>query len=75
MMRERLINACALMVSTVRGTCLKEKTIFLWSGGKDSALALGEILESGVYDVVKLVTTVTRDYDRISIHGVRRVLL
>ncbi len=49
--------------------------IVLWSGGKDSALALGEILESGVYDVVKLVTTVTKDYDRISIHGVRRVLL
>ena len=32
-------------------------------------------MESGVYEVVQLVTTVTQDYDRISIHGVRRVLL
>jgi uncharacterized protein (TIGR00290 family) len=47
----------------------------LWSGGKDSALALHEILESGRYEVQELLTTVTRDYDRISIHGVRSVLL
>jgi len=46
-----------------------------WSGGKDSALALHEVLEAGNYEVVELLTTVTRDYDRVSIHGVRRVLL
>jgi uncharacterized protein (TIGR00290 family) len=46
-----------------------------WSGGKDSALALNEILKSGIYRVVALLTTVTQDYDRISMHGVRRVLL
>jgi len=43
--------------------------------GKDSALALHETLESGRYEVRELLTTVTRDYDRISIHGVRSVLL
>jgi uncharacterized protein (TIGR00290 family) len=54
---------------------MREKVVVAWSGGKDSALALYEIMESGRYEVVELLTTVTRDYDRISIHGVRRVLL
>jgi uncharacterized protein (TIGR00290 family) len=46
-----------------------------WSGGKDSALALYEMLKSGTCRVAALLTTVTEDYDRISMHGVRRVLL
>ncbi len=50
------------------------KVIVGWSGGKDSALALYEVLKSGM-EVLELLTTVTQDYDRISIHGVRRVLL
>jgi len=54
---------------------MSEKVIIAWSGGKDSSLALYEILKTGGFDVVKLLTTVTQDYDRISIHGVRSVLL
>ena len=54
---------------------MREKVIVAWSGGKDSALALYETLNSSRYEVQKLLTTVTRDYDRISIHGVRSVLL
>jgi len=54
---------------------MREKVIVAWSGGKDSALALHQILSSDKYEVLKLLTTVTKDYDRISIHGVRRVLL
>ncbi|MFB3889347.1 MAG: diphthine--ammonia ligase [Candidatus Bathyarchaeia archaeon] len=50
------------------------KVIAAWSGGKDSALALYEALKSGM-EVLELLTTVTKDSDRISIHGVRRVLL
>ena len=46
-----------------------------WSGGKDSCLALFEIQKTRDYRVAALLTTVTRDYDRISMHGVRRVLL
>ncbi|HAF14141.1 MAG TPA: ATP-binding protein [Blastocatellia bacterium] len=46
-----------------------------WSGGKDSCLALYEIQKSTDYRVAALLTTLTRDYDRISMHGVRRVLL
>ena len=54
---------------------MKKKVVVAWSGGKDSALALYEVLNSGSYEVLELVTTVTKDYDAISIHGVRRVLL
>lgn len=46
-----------------------------WSGGKDSCLALHDIQKGQEYRVAALLTTVTRDYDRISMHGVRRVLL
>lgn len=46
-----------------------------WSGGKDSCLALYEIQRANDYRVAALLTTVTRDYDRISMHGVRRALL
>ena len=53
----------------------REKIIMGWSGGKDSALALREILRQGHYEVTALVTTCTEGYDRISMHGVRNSLL
>jgi uncharacterized protein (TIGR00290 family) len=49
--------------------------LMAWSGGKDSCVALHTLQRSGEHEVVGLVTTVTRDYDRISMHGVRRELL
>ncbi len=45
-----------------------------WSGGKDSALALGALRREGT-KVAALLTTFTDDYDRVSMHGVRRALL
>jgi uncharacterized protein (TIGR00290 family) len=54
---------------------MREKVIVAWSGGKDSAFALYEILNSGSYEVLELLATFTKDYDRIGIHYVRRVLL
>jgi uncharacterized protein (TIGR00290 family) len=54
---------------------MKEKVVVAWSGGKDSALALYEILNSGSYQVLELFTTVTKNDDRISIHDVQRILL
>jgi len=52
------------------------KSIFLsWSGGKDSSLALYEIQKAGIHNVAALLTTITEDYDRISMHGVRVALL
>jgi uncharacterized protein (TIGR00290 family) len=52
-----------------------ENVLVSWSGGKDSALALHEIIRSHDYTVSALLTTLTEDYDRISMHGVRRMLL
>lgn len=49
--------------------------VFCWSGGKDSALALYELRRSPEFEVVALLTTVTREFDRVSMHGVRRELL
>lgn len=54
---------------------MKEAVVLSWSGGKDSALALYELEQSEKYEVSGLLTTVTEDYDRISMHGVRRALL
>jgi len=54
---------------------MMEKVLFAWSGGKDSAMALYEVLKSWKYDVAALLTTVTEGYDRISMHGVRRTIL
>ena len=53
---------------------MKEKILLSWSGGKDSCMALYEIQRSQSYEII-LITTVTEGYDRISMHGVRRILL
>jgi uncharacterized protein (TIGR00290 family) len=52
-----------------------QKGLLSWSGGKDSAMALYEIQRTGGYEISALLTTVTADYDRVSMHGVRRILL
>ena len=52
-----------------------EKVLVSWSSGKDSALALYEIQRSKRYEIVSLLSTVTEDYDRVSLHGVPRVLV
>ena len=52
-----------------------EKVIFAWSGGKDSAISLYEIQKSKRYKIVSLLTTITKDYDRVSMHGVPRTLV
>lgn len=49
--------------------------MFNWSGGKDSALALWTALEDGAYDIRCLLTTLSREYARVSMHGVREPLL
>jgi len=49
--------------------------VLSWSGGKDGSLALNELRKKNDVRVAGLLTTVARDYDRISMHGVRRSLL
>jgi uncharacterized protein (TIGR00290 family) len=52
-----------------------EGVLFCWSGGKDSAMALHALRAAGNCRVAALLTTITDEYDRISMHGVRRALL
>ena len=54
---------------------MKEDALFCWSGGKDSAMALHALRAAGDCRIAALLTTITEEYDRISMHGVRRVLL
>ncbi len=54
---------------------MTEQVVMCFSGGKDSALALYALCGRDDCDVVALLTTVTAEYDRISMHGVRRSLL
>ena len=53
----------------------ESRVLLSWSGGKDSALALWALQRTPGVTVSGLITTITRDFDRISMHGVRRVLL
>ncbi|MEM2865233.1 MAG: diphthine--ammonia ligase [Candidatus Bathyarchaeia archaeon] len=52
-----------------------EKAIFAWSGGKDCAMALYELQKTRCYKILALLATVTKDYDRVSMHGVRSILV
>ncbi len=51
------------------------KALIAWSSGKDSAWALHEARQSGDYEIVGALTTVTETFGRVSIHGVREELL
>jgi uncharacterized protein (TIGR00290 family) len=53
----------------------KPKALVAWSSGKDSAWALHEARQSGDYDIVGALTTVTDTFQRVSVHGVREELL
>jgi uncharacterized protein (TIGR00290 family) len=53
----------------------RQQVILSWSGGKDSSLALACLRADPRYEVVALLTSITRSYERVSIHGVRRTLL
>lgn len=48
--------------------------VLAWSGGKDSSLALLEAHRLG-WPVRALLTTITTDYGRVSMHGVRETLV
>jgi uncharacterized protein (TIGR00290 family) len=54
---------------------MKRRAWMSWSSGKDSAYALAIARAEPELDVVALLTTVTDDYRRVSMHGVREELL
>ncbi len=49
--------------------------VMSWSGGKDSALALREVLRGGEFKVAALVTTLMRGHERVQIQNIRRELI
>lgn len=52
-----------------------KKTFFNWSTGKDSAFALYKLLKADQYHVGKLITSVNKDFERVTMHGLRLELL
>jgi len=53
----------------------RPRALLAWSSGKDSAWALHRLRAEDEVELAGLLSTVTRDYDRVSIHGVRAELL
>lgn len=51
------------------------KSVFNWSGGKDCSLALYHLLQDKQFNIARLLTSVNASLGRISMHGVRTVLL
>ncbi|MCP1374288.1 ATP-binding protein [Dyella lutea] len=49
--------------------------LLAWSGGKDCLMALQRLRADPHWQVVALLTTVNRTYERIAMHGVRRDIL
>src|SRR5580700_10102272 len=53
----------------------RPKAWLAWSTGKDSAWSVHTVRRSGEVDVVALLTTVNRTYERVAMHAVRESLL
>lgn len=54
---------------------MKLKAIFNWSSGKDSALALYKTLKEDKFEITSLLTSINKEFQRISMHGVHISLL
>jgi uncharacterized protein (TIGR00290 family) len=53
----------------------RRQVILAWSGGKDSAWTLHALRQREDVEVVALLTTITAEYDRSSMQGVRRAVI
>ena len=56
-------------------TVAKKAAWLAWSSGKDSAWCLHALRQGGEFEVVALLTTVNRTYERVAMHAVRESLL
>lgn len=54
---------------------MKTPVVMSWSGGKDGAVALQELLRDDQFEVVALMTSMSEEYRRVSHHGVRETLV
>jgi len=53
----------------------KPKAWISWSSGKDAAWALNAVRSEGIYEITRLLTTITETYKRVSMHSIREELL
>ncbi len=54
---------------------MAKRILLSWSSGKDSAWALHLLRHRDDFEVCALLTTITRDHGRVSMHAVRETLL
>lgn len=52
-----------------------KKVALFWSGGKDAAMSLFKLRQNDDIDVAYLITTFTKPYKRVSMHGIREALI
>ena len=53
----------------------RRDVLLAWSGGKDCLMALARLVADPDWHVAGLLTTVTRPFDRVAMHGIRRDVL
>ncbi len=54
---------------------MRQKVVMVWSGGKDSSMALQRLLADDNIQVCHLLTSLNSATQRVSMHGVRKELL
>ncbi len=54
---------------------MQEPVLLAWSGGKDCLMALARLRADPAWNPVALLTTVTRGFNRVSMHGIRMDVL
>lgn len=54
---------------------MRPRVLLAWSSGKDAAWALHRLRQADETDVVTLLTTFNRQFDRVAMHAVRRELV
>lgn len=54
---------------------MRTPALLSWSGGKDAAWALHALRQRGEIEVVALLTTITTEFQRASMQGIRREVL
>jgi uncharacterized protein (TIGR00290 family) len=52
-----------------------KRILLSWSSGKDSAWALHLLRQNGEFEIAGLLTTFNQQFNRVAMHGVRRVLV
>ncbi|HEX7326107.1 MAG TPA: ATP-binding protein [Rhodanobacteraceae bacterium] len=52
-----------------------QPVLLAWSGGKDCLAALARLRSDPAWTPAGLLTTLTRDFDRVSMHGIRHDVL